>query len=89
MLPNSILKSIMWGIDKQIEMVEQNIDYLSNPDLPKSLRPLPSEIAYQLIDIEKSLSYVEDQLQFKVDSLRKKFEEIKKTSPGRLISVLA
>lgn len=89
MLPTSIKITLIWGIGKQIEMLEKNIKYLNSSDFPEDLKPSPTEITIQLIDIEKSLCYLEDDLEIKVDSLRIKFEEIKKTSSGRLISLLA
>jgi hypothetical protein len=89
MLPISIQQTLFWGIDKQIEMLEEKINYRTTPDYPEELKPSPSEITTLFIEIEKGLNYMEDYCQVQVDVLRENFNSIKKTSPGRLISVLA
>lgn len=86
----SIYKTLYFGIEKQIENLEKQILFRDDSDIPFVLRTPLAEIIEMMINIDKTINHIEDNnLPVDVTDLKERFNKIKKTSPGRLISVLA
>lgn len=88
MFPMVIQQTLYWGVVKQIETLKKYFGFVDDPDYPEGLKPSAIELSNLIINIEKSLNYLEDHCQISIKSLRNNFNGIKKTSPGRLIPLV-